>query len=143
MIPRQSLTVQETAQVAFTAYLDHEVPQMSPGHTVRLNQVLLNDGNGYNQHTGVFTAPVTGVYLFNFHISSHYQYTWLKLMIDNVEQVDVIVFPQNTVEKMGGNTAVVRVTAGQSVWLEDVQSDGELRAWRLCTFSGVLLYQYE
>ena len=32
------------------------------------NKVILNDGNGYSMYSGVFTAPIAGVYHFNFFI---------------------------------------------------------------------------
>ena len=34
-----------------------------------MNQVILNDGNGYNAHTGVFTVPRNGVYMLTFSIA--------------------------------------------------------------------------
>ncbi|XP_060605106.1 uncharacterized protein LOC132757737 isoform X2 [Ruditapes philippinarum] len=50
--------------VAFTAILDHEVRNSGIDQTVVFNKVLLNDGNAYNVHTGVFTVPKEGVYMF-------------------------------------------------------------------------------
>ena len=33
--------------------------------TVVFNNTIFNNGSGYNNATGVFTAPITGIYLFN------------------------------------------------------------------------------
>ncbi|KAJ8302275.1 hypothetical protein KUTeg_021262 [Tegillarca granosa] len=35
---------------------------------IRFENVLLNEGNGYNSATGEFTAPTDGVYVFSWTI---------------------------------------------------------------------------
>ncbi|XP_045169349.2 uncharacterized protein LOC123532065 [Mercenaria mercenaria] len=36
--------------------------------TIVFTQILLNDGGAYNNATGIFTAPTTGIYQFNGHV---------------------------------------------------------------------------
>ncbi|CAC5384868.1 unnamed protein product [Mytilus coruscus] len=54
---------------AFHAYLSK--PEKDPGHhhTIIFDTVLANSGNGYNNHTGSFIAPVDGVYVFAFSVT--------------------------------------------------------------------------
>ena len=90
-------------------------------------------------------CPVTGVYLFTFHIESNRMGEIVaKLVIDGTNQIDAITTAGTGSFEMGGNTAVVRVSAGQSVWvatyeMNDVTliNDDKLR---YTSFSGVLLY---
>ena len=137
-----------TSHIAFSAYLGHSILHAAAGHTIRCDQVILNEGNGYNSRTGIFTARVTGVYLFTFNIAIYdkERWTWVKLVVDSRNIVDAVagavhVYSAHT---MSGNTAIVQVNENESVWLEAYTGgDGELISDsnnQLTTFSGVLLY---
>ncbi|VDH92408.1 Hypothetical predicted protein [Mytilus galloprovincialis] len=53
---------------AFYVYMSSNENSPGPHHTLIFNQVVSNIGNGYNQYTGIFTAPSTGVYVFSYTI---------------------------------------------------------------------------
>ena len=54
--------------VAFSAYLDHTLRNMGNDQIIVFNQIILNEGGGYDQETGVFTCPKSGLYLITFFI---------------------------------------------------------------------------
>ena len=132
--------------VAFSAYLDHNIQHMGTGHTIKCNKVLLNDGNHYNAFTGTFTVPQTGVYLltFNFDIWTSYGSTRVRLVVNNREIVDATgTVKASSKDLMSGNTAIIKLNQGESVWLENELNNGEVVSgshYRWTTFSGVLLY---
>ena len=39
-------------KIAFTSYLDHPIKTLQKDQAINYNQVLLNDGNGYDSTTG-------------------------------------------------------------------------------------------
>ena len=41
---------------------------VSVGDTILFREVVQNEGKGYNKSTGIFTAPVTGTYLFTVQV---------------------------------------------------------------------------
>ncbi|KAL3870738.1 hypothetical protein ACJMK2_038782 [Sinanodonta woodiana] len=132
--------------VAFTAFLDHRVTGLATGMTIKFSGTLLNDGNGYNIYTGIFTVPVDGTYLFTFSIV-HIDLNQLvaKLVVDGVGMVDAIADPGSLGhEHQGTNAAILRLRKGQSVWIEmfHLESDTlfSLGNERFCTFAGALLY---
>ena len=53
-------------------------------HTLRLDTVLLNEGNAFLEHSGVFHAPVTGVYVFSASVMSRYRAIQCSIMKNGV-----------------------------------------------------------
>ena len=136
---------QITGGIAFSAYLSHDILHLALGHTIKCDQIIINDGNAYSQYTGVFTVPVTGVYLltFNFDVWNVHRFEWIKLVVNNRNIVDATADGFKG-SNMSGNTAILKLTQGENVWLESYYSaDGEVLSatyGKLTTFSGVLLY---
>ncbi|XP_071124806.1 C1q-related factor-like [Mytilus edulis] len=56
------------SHVAFFAYMSNNWKQLSKHKRLVYNVVDLNNGNGYNQANGMFTAPSSGLYVF--HVST-------------------------------------------------------------------------
>ena len=128
--------------VAFSTYLSHSLSQLSIGHMIKLDQISLNDGNGYNKYTGVFSVPASGVYLLTYSIETltPNHYLEVELVVDN-QNMGTSLAKQS---KSASKTIITRLTAGQSVWLETayyanagIASDNNNK---FTTFSGVLLY---
>ncbi|XP_053398255.1 adiponectin-like [Mercenaria mercenaria] len=128
--------------VAFSYYLDHELTDISHGTTIICNQILINEGDGYNAKTGIFTAHIPGVYFLAYSIDSKVTDTNVRLLLDGTNLVDAVA----QVDTMGSNMAIVRLERGQSVWLETHHLDHRefisTSTFHMVSFSGFLIYQY-
>ena len=62
------LKAEQTSTVAFYAYMSKN--EVNPGshHTLIFDHIETNIGNGYNGHTGVFIAPLNGVYMLFYTV---------------------------------------------------------------------------
>ncbi|VDI61421.1 Hypothetical predicted protein [Mytilus galloprovincialis] len=53
----------QSESIAFSATRTTDIT-LSSLQTLLFDKVYLNEGGGYNAHTGLFTAPVNGIYYF-------------------------------------------------------------------------------
>ena len=140
---RDSVQKRTATHVAFSTYLSHTLDHLSIGHVIKLDQVFLNDGNGYNAHTGIFTVPASGVYLLTYSIKNNHKthHLEIELLVDNNHMGTLKAYAY---EQVTSKTIITRLTTGQSVWLENAFfPDASISAtgWnKFTTFSGVLLY---
>ncbi|XP_074536179.1 complement C1q and tumor necrosis factor-related protein 9-like [Halichoeres trimaculatus] len=58
-----------TGPVAFTAKLNVDDSYPKKAGILKFANVLINQGNGYNPETGIFTCPKDGLYYFIVHVS--------------------------------------------------------------------------
>ena len=128
-----------TPLISFRAgFSDDPVPiKFSNGQTVVFNHVYLNDGNAYTAHSGMFQAPLSGLYIFTLHV-----------LPDSGAMSFMIIKDDETVAHMEGMAAggtesmqvALHVRQNQEVWIRKVYGNGDtLRGKMLSTFSGFLL----
>ncbi|XP_070179921.1 putative leucine-rich repeat-containing protein DDB_G0290503 [Littorina saxatilis] len=126
-----------SAQVAFHAVLN-STTIAEDDKTLICDEIISNVGGGYNDHTGVFTAPVSGCYCFMVTScpcdSDLSIYGRLDIILDD----DNIGYLRATGTGMCASHTAVHVNAGQKVWLRTYIGSTFYGNWRT-TFTGVLL----
>ncbi|XP_060585065.1 uncharacterized protein LOC132741007 [Ruditapes philippinarum] len=114
------------------------------GQVIVYQTVPLNEGNGYDRKTGIFTTPVTGLYQFSAHICNQ----------DNAMFVYAIVLEGETIAlstqrdmPSSCNTvnALTVASAGQQVSVQGVHMSKSYQVienpHRKNSFNGVLLHR--
>ncbi|XP_060586876.1 inner ear-specific collagen-like [Ruditapes philippinarum] len=134
--------IRQVENVAFSAVMSHAVKHLGDKQTIKFDNVLLNDGHGYEPNTGVFTAPLSGTYLFTYNFGHHGTgETWLELVknggVQNGAAVEGHFGEQNL---QGGNAAIIKVNRGDTVWVETFQVPDVTAQGTFTTFSGAFLY---
>ncbi|XP_062589889.1 complement C1q subcomponent subunit A-like [Saccostrea cucullata] len=103
--------------IAFYAYLT--TPEVNPGahHIVVYDHVMTNNGQGYNKHTGSFTAPTTGTYVFSWttFVPPHSRFP-MELTVNSARAGIVFVQGDTTYNGVTG-MAVVNLQLGDTVYV--------------------------
>ena len=111
--------------------------------SVLFNRVLTNVGNGYDQKTGVFTAPFSGLYTFHLHFMGgvHNDSTDLGLYAGG--EVIAVAFAEGENKDdndQGSCTAVVHLLRGEEVSVKFYYGNPQIWGSRLTSFSGMLIH---
>lgn len=116
---------------------------LSAGETLVFQTTMLNEGNGYNNSTGVFTAPAAGVYLFTIQlcaVSGHNTYYYIMAENKEIKRGYFFDSGYNSCHTADGLTVLKE---GHRVWIKTPYSmklTEHTTYWN--TFSGVLLHTY-
>ncbi|XP_057189732.1 cerebellin-2 [Triplophysa rosa] len=139
------------SKVAFSASLvsshgPHNIgPVFGEFHTLVYNHVYLNTGNAYDSNTGIFTAPIRGVYAFRVFSKAHGDPE--KALTAGLFKNDQHIFSTHAYQRSG----FISSSNGVSLLLEkghEVKVNLYPRNWIFdngehhhSTFSGHLLFQ--
>uniref|UniRef100_M3ZPH9 Uncharacterized LOC102219930 n=1 Tax=Xiphophorus maculatus TaxID=8083 RepID=M3ZPH9_XIPMA len=139
------LNEKEATKVVFSAGIggNAAIGPFTTSKTLVYTRVITNLGNAYNQHTGIFVAPVRGIYYFSFfYHAGGYQPVALFLMKNN--QIVVLSSDHKTSHDgadNGGNAAFLELQQGDQVY---VLLEANRHVWGniyTTTFSGFLLHK--
>lgn len=104
--------------IAFSAFLTSRTDSLS-NQKIIFDAEELNDGEGYDAATGIFTVPVRGTYLFTFQFedwaSSDQQTASLKVN-GNIKS-SAIIKPAGK-STQSGNTVILHLHKGDQVYIE-------------------------
>ncbi|XP_053398057.1 C1q-related factor-like [Mercenaria mercenaria] len=142
LFPRRTAS----AHVSFSAYLSYFQEHLGVHQVVKFNRVITNDGNAYNSHTGVFTVPVTGTYMFIFYVCSSNTNVQFDLVVDDSIKASGVAKPSplgQSKDVQGGGAVILKLNQGESVWIENIAADSAVYSRgddRWVTFSGFVVY---
>lgn len=134
-------------RVAFTAVTAQYIPSVYYRTDMIYPNVITNLGGGYNRATGVFTAPVSGTYIFftsvvswdNKNIST-------DIVLNGNSKVRTFAdsrgfnVPEHYVYQTGTNLVCLQLQVGDRVWVRKYSGTGYIvHSTPMHTFSGYLL----
>nr|KAG5686619.1 hypothetical protein BaRGS_006293 [Batillaria attramentaria] len=125
--------------VAFSVRFTQDGITLGHHSTLKFDNVITNIGNGYNPQTGIFTAPVAGVYVFFLNMMSVNNHGHLHLAFDKHGTVLGYAFADGSdVYDQGATEVTTRLDAGEKLWIRQEYGDA-VRGVRYTAFSGVLV----
>ncbi|MEQ2313640.1 hypothetical protein AMECASPLE_004156 [Ameca splendens] len=85
-------------------------------NTLKFDRVFTNIGNAYNKKTGIFTAPLNGVYQFSFMTFGYSSHTSGAILMKNGNyQVSTWEFTGPDTSDTTSNSVILEMNAGDSV----------------------------
>ncbi|XP_062590172.1 uncharacterized protein LOC134251774 [Saccostrea cucullata] len=106
------------------------------------SKVITNSGGGYNANTGIFTAPVAGMYQFFVTVISYgSQDIYLYIAVNgNTKVTAAAEAKSSSTYQTGTNMLLVNLNQGDTVWIKRYTGTGYYSDnTPITTFSGVLL----
>ncbi|KAL4618281.1 cerebellin-2-like [Arapaima gigas] len=132
----------ERPKVAFSAGLAEEmyIGPFSTDVTLVYRNVLTNVGNAYSPATGIFTAPVKGVYQFTFTTHAGANFPTFVLLVQNGNILSMISdWIGGDGSNSAANSAIAHLNVGDQVYVQ-LYRGTHLWSGPHSSFSGVLLF---
>lgn len=109
------LTAAPTDVIAFYAYLTNAEKTPGANHVIVYDHIMTNSGNGYNKHTGAFTAPIAGMYVFSWTtFADPHTYFPIELTHNSV-RAGIIFVQGDTIYNGVTGLAVIQLQQGDVV----------------------------
>ncbi|XP_062613749.1 complement C1q tumor necrosis factor-related protein 3-like [Saccostrea cucullata] len=105
--------------------------------------VITNEGNGYNPSNGIFTAPISGMYVFFVNVQSYStQHIYVDIVLNGSTKVRTMAYSYNNNDsyESGPNLAVLNIQKGDAVWIKRHSGSGYYHNGPITTFSGFLIH---
>ncbi|KAL4222617.1 hypothetical protein ACF0H5_018658 [Mactra antiquata] len=113
-----------TPNVLFKARYVKDVSP-SKGDTIVFTDIMMNNGDGYDSNTGVFTAPVNGTYLFTIHMCLRSgKILYYKIVHDNIVHTSGVFYGDKSQNSCHTADDVMYLSVGQKIWLKCSYSTG-------------------
>ncbi|XP_053375720.1 C1q-related factor-like [Mercenaria mercenaria] len=132
------------SKVAFYTQLSKDVDHLGNHQTIVFDTVTTNIGGGYNPADGIFTAPVTGTYVFFWLNTNRDRSSMDTELVKNAVVVGKSFSDayQHLDYAASSNTAVLQTTRGDEIWVRSgTRHSNVITGEYFSTFSGWLLYE--
>ena len=127
--------------VAFTVHFSQPTINVGTHNVFLFDTIVTNIGGGYNAHTGLFTAPVTGVYIFSINLMGTNDHGELNVAVDKHGSTLAILYTEGNSDRydQGSTEVSTHLTAGEQVWVRHNQGDTYVAGTWWTVFTGYLL----
>jgi hypothetical protein len=131
--------INATPKVAFNAYYSTGSGNYVVNQSIVFPLVLLNEGGGYDESTGIFTAPVSGMYQFSINIcNADGKYMTAAIVHENTRITAATTYSASSI--CASATIPARLTTGERVYVQSTYTNVMFaNEHRYPSFTGVLI----
>ena len=128
--------------MAFTVHFANSpVNNIGDKGVFKFDTVITNVGQGYDTHTGIFTAPVPGTYLFFLNLMSSNDHGSIWAAIDKHGEMIGSVWAGGSGDHddQGSSLVTTHMNAGDQVWVRQNAGSSAVQGAFWTVFSGSLI----
>ncbi|KAK3102349.1 hypothetical protein FSP39_010682 [Pinctada imbricata] len=131
----------KTTNVSFSAYLNADFTTPLREQIVIFQTTRTNNGGGYDNQTGIFTAPVDGVYFFFVSLLAKRPGEF-KFAVNDNTGVQLLMLSDRAGFNQVSNSVVLNMKAGEKGYVKTHwERNGNFDIYKLwSTFSGMLIH---
>ncbi|XP_076153614.1 caprin-2 [Alosa pseudoharengus] len=143
LMPLHVYPISQQIRVAFSAARTFNFAPGTLDQPIAFDLLHSNVGEMFDMPSGRFTCPVSGTYVFIFHILKLAVNVPLYINLMRNEEVVVSGYANDGApdHETASNHAVLQLYQGDQVWLRLHRGAIYGSSWKYSTFSGFLLYQ--
>ncbi|XP_060554365.1 caprin-2-like [Ruditapes philippinarum] len=93
------------------------------------SSTLVNEGNAYDTNTGIFKAPVSGLYYFAVHTCNYAGATNIYAIVKEEKDIATSYQHDNAVNDCTSMNSITNVTAGERVWVRCTSGSTSNQLW--------------
>ena len=109
--------------IAFHAVLSKALTNVPTNAIIKFEQLLINEGNGYDPNTGKFTAPVDGIYSFSWNYETNKGTSaFLGGYVDGKLRARVALESQTSTWDNTSGYLVIKMKEGIQFWIQNFSS---------------------
>jgi hypothetical protein len=108
------------------------------------SSVRINEGDAYDINTGIFTAPVTGLYYFAVHTCNYAGVNNIYAIVKEKTDIATSYQYDNAVNDCHSMSSITTLTAGQRVWVRCTSGSTSNQLWESSgrsSFIGALIHK--
>ena len=134
---------EEDIKVAFTAVVSPpQIANLGAGQAIVFDRVITNTGNAYDNITGIFTAPVRAVYVFEMTLMTDPGCNQYLELVQNGQHIIWNYGQAVNQLDSSSRTVTVELAKGAKVWIRTQNNanhgSGKVHGYGYSTFSGWL-----
>ena len=126
-------------RIGFTALTSTHQMHMGVDQAVQFPKIVTNNGNGFDQNTGIFRAPVSGLYLFSASMVSHSGLELRCALVHNGNTVAYIFAGDDTTHSMGSKSILLYLSPNDDVWVKVIHESDSVYGFAWSSFMGVMI----